>query len=366
MLAPQWCGSSAALHPRQPRVVPEVRKVPRPVRAPPVAVSAALAASAAAARRGRWARRAAESPFEIKEVPSKGLGAVATRDIGEGELVVEERPSITFVDLPDWEGKIQEQFEMLPAKTQEALMELHDIDESKSLTGVFNTNSIGCYSESLDGSLCVVVSRFNHSCLPNCEQFWDDDMFRQKLFACRDISKGEELCFSYVEPFLSLAERQQIFRQRYAFHCRCPACTDRNAASDARRKRLGEVVQDLNRGVNKNGDAAVALAKEMEELCAEEGLALQGFRAQAAYHAFQCLLLARRPKEAKPWIRRARQQLQKTRGEDHPDVAVLRGYEQDPLSHPAATDEQIDWAPVAGLVVVASAIVLALQGQGAP
>lgn len=26
MLAPQWCGSSAALHPRQPRVVPEVRK----------------------------------------------------------------------------------------------------------------------------------------------------------------------------------------------------------------------------------------------------------------------------------------------------------------------------------------------------
>jgi hypothetical protein len=34
----------------------------------------------------------------------------------------------------------------------------------------------------------------------------------------------------------------------YAFHCRCPACTDRNAASDARRKRLGEVVQDLNRG----------------------------------------------------------------------------------------------------------------------
>ena len=42
------------------------------------------------------------------------------------------------------------------------------------------------------------------------------------------------------------------------------------------------------------------------------------------------------------------------------------GYEQDPLSHPAATDEQIDWAPVAGLVVVASAVVVALKGQGAP
>lgn len=328
-------------------------------------LAASAAAAAAAARRGRWlARRRAAAPFEIKEVPSKGLGAVATRDIGEGELVVEERPPITFVDRPDWEAKIQEQFEMLPAKTQEALLELHDIDEKKSLTGVFNTNSIGCYSESLDGSLCVVVSRFNHSCLPNCEQFWDDDMFRQKLFACRDISKGEELCFSYVEPFLSLAERQQIFRQRYAFHCRCPACSVASDASDARRKRLGDLVRHLNRGVNNDGDAAVALAKEMEELCDEEGLALQGFHAQAAYHAFQCLLLARRPEEAQPWIRRARQQLQKTRGEDHPDVAVLRGYEQNPLSHPAATDEQIDWTP-AGLVVVASAAAWALK-EGAP
>ena len=42
----------------------------------------------------------------------------------------------------------------------------------------------------------------------------------------------------------------------------------------------------------------------------------------------------------------------------------ITGYEQDPLSHPAASDEQIDWSPV-GLVVVASAIALAL-GQSAP
>ena len=42
-----------------------------------------------------------------------------------------------------WTGTSHFNFaqEMLPAKTQEALMELHDIDESKSLTGVFNTNS---------------------------------------------------------------------------------------------------------------------------------------------------------------------------------------------------------------------------------
>ena len=32
---------------------------------------------------------------------------------------------------------------------------------------VIHLAGIGCYSESLDGSLCVLVSRFNHSCVPN-------------------------------------------------------------------------------------------------------------------------------------------------------------------------------------------------------
>jgi hypothetical protein len=41
--------------------------------------------------------------------------------------------------------------------------------------------------------------------------------------------------------------------------------------------------------------------------------------------AFQWIRHFRHTLQAEPWIRRARQQLQKTRGEDHPDVAVLRG-----------------------------------------
>lgn len=59
----------------------------------------------------RLRRRAAESPFAIEAVPGKGLGAVASRDIRQGELVVSERPPITFVELPDWEAKIQQQFD---------------------------------------------------------------------------------------------------------------------------------------------------------------------------------------------------------------------------------------------------------------
>ena len=40
------------------------------------------------------------------------------------------------------------------------------------------------------------------------------------------------------------------------------------------------------------------------------------------------------------------------------------GYERDPLSHPAATDEQIDWLPV-GLAAAAILSAFALS-QGGP
>ncbi|CAK9047352.1 unnamed protein product [Durusdinium trenchii] len=362
--------SVATLHPSTRSWLggkPKVLDPPDGCRALTIAACWGAARAARAHAVARLAGRAAQSPFEIRDVPGKGLGAVAVRDLAEGELVIEERPPITFVDAPNWEEKIQKQFETLPKKTQEALMSLHDTEEPKTLTGIFNTNSIGCYSESLDGSLCVLVSRFNHSCVPNCEQFWDDEMFRQKLFACKDIKKGEELCFSYLEPFLPYTQREEIFRRRYAFQCHCPACQEQSHdASDQRRRRLGELVRQLNRGVSPDADAGTSLAKELLQLCDEEGLALQGFRAQASYHAFQCLLLARRPaEEALPWIHLARSQLQKSRGADHPDVRVLRGYEEQPLSHPAATDEQIDWSSIVpAAVLLTGAAWFFLKGQG--
>ncbi|CAE7848911.1 set5 [Symbiodinium microadriaticum] len=224
----------------------------------------------------------------------------------------------------------------------------------KTLKGIFETNSIGCSSPTLDGVLCLSVSRINHSCWPNCEQFWDEQLFREKIFACKDIQKGEELCISYVEPYLLAEERDEIFRRRYAFECARSA--PNREASDRRRKRLGEALAELGRGVSPDADAGVALAEELLQLCDDEGLALQGFRAQACYHAFQCLLLAGcEPDEAAPWLRRAREFLEASRGAGDPDVEQLRGYEADPSSHPAASDRSTQLSGLAGPVIAAAA-----------
>ncbi|CAE7263864.1 set5 [Symbiodinium pilosum] len=279
-------------------------------------------------------------------------------------MVLEERPTITYRADGDWPASLQQQYDQLPSTSQTAVFELFDAisEGGKTLKGIFDTNSIGCSSPTLDGVLCVSVSRINHSCLPNCEQFWDEQMYRQKIFACKDIQKGEELSISYVEPYLLAEERKEIFHRRYHFQCSCGACSSQNTeASDRRRRRLGEALAELGRGVSPDADAGVALAEELLQLCDDEGLALQGFRAQACYHAFQCLLLAGRGQdEAAPWIRRARESLEASRGAGDPDVEQLRGFEADPMSHPAASDRPTQLSGLAAPVALTAAAAAAL------
>eukprot|EP00439_Symbiodinium_sp_Y106_P052015 s2386_g6.t4 len=226
------------------------------------------AASATMARKRRMLRaktacRATTAPVEILPIPGKGFGAIARRDIARGELVLEERPTITYQAGSDWPTSLQQQFDKLPAASQSAVMDLYDASPGeKTLKGIFDTNSIGCSSPTLDGVLCLSVSRINHSCWPNCEQFWDEQLFREKIFACKDIKKGEELCISYVEPYLLAEERDDIFRRRYAFECAGSA--PNREASDRRRKRLGEALAELGRGVSPDADAGVALAEDMQ------------------------------------------------------------------------------------------------------
>lgn len=283
----------------------------------------------------------AANAFDIVAVPGKGLGALASRDIACGELVIAEKPILTRSTEPSWLESMQNQFDALCAEEQDVVMSLCDssaVDNTKTLGGIYDTNSIGCASSSYEGVLCKTVSRFNHSCLPNCEQFWDESTGFEKLFAAKDISKGEELCISYVEPFLTAAQRRQVFQDRYAFQL--PPASNENE-SDNRRERLEELVSSFSRGCSPDAEKGTAEATELLNLCDEGGLAMQAFRAQACYHAFQCLLLAGRLQDSTEWIKRACYHLELCRGKEDPDCVELRRYAEDPSSHPAAQQQPL-------------------------
>lgn len=119
----------------------------------------------------RAADLTAPCPYRIVEIPSKGLGMVAARDLRFGELIISERPllispQISKIDFIKWTNTTtprQKQeaacfesekiykvaFERMDPEAKETYMKLHNShkhDGSGPLLGVSRTNSYGVFA----------------------------------------------------------------------------------------------------------------------------------------------------------------------------------------------------------------------------
>ena len=113
------------------------------------------------------------------------------------------------------------------------------------LIGICRTNALPCGDQStLAGEtaeragIFLLGSRFNSSCIPNVNNFWDDTRQKISFRALRDIDVGEELCICYTELFSPHAERQRKGKLAFGFDCTCATCTlptTEQKASDERR-----------------------------------------------------------------------------------------------------------------------------------
>eukprot|EP00929_Paragymnodinium_shiwhaense_P029021 TRINITY_DN16726_c0_g1_i2.p1 TRINITY_DN16726_c0_g1~~TRINITY_DN16726_c0_g1_i2.p1 ORF type:complete len:335 (+),score=47.81 TRINITY_DN16726_c0_g1_i2:134-1138(+) len=298
------------------------------------------ASSRRSRRAVRTARRVVAASYRIEEVAGKGLGVIATRDIRNGERVLAETPMLTFKDEENWQADVQRQFSSLSPSEQDAIMSLEDVHRirgQKSVPGIVSTNSIGVTS-TYCGVVCPRLSRFNHSCNPNCEQVWDWNVGEEQLFTCKDIAAGEELTITYLDPLAVRAERVEDLLSTYKFQCDCPSCqaVDSNK-SDKRLLRLKELLSVIAQGPNKDADAALEIAREMLRLFDEEAVGLNAYRTNVCYYVFQNLLLAGRKDEAQPWIDDAYRYLKMCRSPDHEELLNLEGYKANLDSHPAAS-----------------------------
>lgn len=316
--------------------------------------------------------QAADRCFSVVPVAGKGLGAVANRDISCGELVIGEKPEVTFNSFEEsWLVSIQEQFDALALDRREMIMSLCDAnveqpDAPKTLAGIVTTNSIGSPGDSFDGMVCETISRFNHSCVPNCEQTWDEDTSEERLYASTGIRAGEELCISYVNPFASFAERAEELLDQYRFRCNCPACNSASVESDNRHARLQTLVLNMSYAMQEgysDKERGIQTAKEMMKLCDEEGLTLNGFRTQACLHAFRSCLASKDVPEAELWAREASRYCEMCRGARNSETVQLRDYAANARSHPAYSDPVQDAILGVGALVAFLAVYISFQGS---
>ena len=103
---------------------------------------------------------------------------------------------------------------------------LTDGTEEKSGLGIFFTNDMN-----FDGDAAVfpLISRANHSCVPNADFVTRGERRVQEVIATSNIASGEEITLSYLEAASAGSEgrsgRQGYTRLWYGFQCLCRACS---------------------------------------------------------------------------------------------------------------------------------------------
>ena len=193
--------------------------------------------------------------YAEEEVFGKGLGCIATEEILPGWLVLRETPCL-FLPPEEEEGSTLVQrtlraFLVMTSEEQEKYLQLanmfdkdesewsetarkdmeniHSELETQPFTGLLPSDIIQILQIKLTNGfhngVFLKMSRFNHSCWPNAEYFWNADTRTRDVRAVRTIRPREEILLDYRQPWtLTRDERRRSLKENFNFDCFCEVC----------------------------------------------------------------------------------------------------------------------------------------------
>ena len=179
-------------------------------------------------RRGKQGRC---SFIRVVELPDKGKGVVASQDIPEGTLLVQERGLISFLYSGVYEkdvASIRRAYAVVDDRGKHILNELADVHlyrGCRTIEGIVFTNSceVPCGKscsmfqkmkrECCSSDVYQHFSRFNHACDPNVGwKIEKTSPHRLIMRTVRHVTCGEELCIDYGY-------------EKWPFRCLCVGCS---------------------------------------------------------------------------------------------------------------------------------------------
>ncbi|KAG6132050.1 hypothetical protein E4U12_003370 [Claviceps purpurea] len=205
------------------------------------------------------------SMYALQDIPGKGKGLVATRNIPKGTRILSEQHLITIpTDLDHEEGRksICRQLEALSNDQRRAFLSLHNAypcndmedsdktkdadkvkDAAEQYLDIFSTNALPmCEDDQDNGSIFLMACRINHDCESNAAHTWNARIHRHTVHAIRDIDAGEEITLSYVRLLAKREARQRRYKTCYGFTCRCRVCSLPDEQSKERDRSLKQIV----------------------------------------------------------------------------------------------------------------------------
>lgn len=188
---------------------------------------------------------ARDQQYEIRDVPGKGKGMIASRNIQKGDLVLQERPIILLpmvygdriIILNAINNLHDDDLQNLLALCDESRLEDYSfisvelnsyLNHPPTQDQVRGVSKVICNrfgdADTCQQFVLVDASRINHSCNPNTVWTFDNS---SKLFSVRaatDIPQGTEITVTYIYDLLRPRESRRAELDRLGFTCECEAC----------------------------------------------------------------------------------------------------------------------------------------------
>lgn len=191
--------------------------------------------------------------MKLTNIPNKGQGYVAERLIKEGELLLNEQIKVItqknqksndqiklrliYLILTNIKFKNQfsslhpDKIEVTDDKTNKIILSIKNIKnvkmkfffesiDPKDILLCFDKIKKNVFEYSNKLFIAFDGSKFNHSCCPNIDYYYDEVNNTLSFYSNKEINKGEELTISYLKENVSSSNLEYT----YGFKCDCEKC----------------------------------------------------------------------------------------------------------------------------------------------
>jgi hypothetical protein len=209
---------------------------------------------------------AAESPpaisqgFIVSDSPGKGLGVFSNQTFYRGDLILAERP-LYKVNNPDNSGPTYQRniIDVTQRLSESDTNLLLSLKNTHAGGRNINNPALGAHLSNAFAvgdnmtAICMVASRFNHSCSPNARYSWHEATGQLRIFALHEIAVREEICVSYIagrNVYGSCRDDRRNRLKGQGFTCACVTCIlpqPEVTASDKRRMEIAKIWESIPR-----------------------------------------------------------------------------------------------------------------------
>ncbi|TFK70366.1 hypothetical protein BDN72DRAFT_856973 [Pluteus cervinus] len=226
-------------------------------------------------------------PFEVLDLPGRGKGLIATRDIEQGELLIKEKP--LFVVPPQITTSptelVASLLGQLPVEGRDAFWNLSYVNFPRELVpeehpdevalAIFETNAVSA-GDSV--GIFPRMARLNHGCSGafNSVYSWREREGALYVHALKPVKKGEELLTVYTNTKQRRSDRRAYLERHYGFRCACRVCSLEDESSRQSDNRLLAIAEEYQKfsgwGQEQiDGREAIETVKRLWKIEDEEG-----------------------------------------------------------------------------------------------